>query len=393
MAEPQYGAPQSDTYRDGVVDVFQDVAHLHDGPPVVRNETGVTVFGYEEVLHVTKRRDVHSSDPNLTAMMGGLMGTGRPLIPLMLDGPEHTKYRRLLDPLFAPKEVAKIEKQTKTLCDELIDGFVDQGCADLYLQFCDPLPSQIFLTLLGLPLEDLKFLQWFKDGIIRPTDEEHRAAVSPKMVAYIYDELDRRAVLDDPGDDLFGGFIRAEVDGRRLSREDVVDIVFLLVMAGLDTVAASLSCMFEWLARHPLERQQLIDDPSGWPAAIEELLRIQTPVVGRARYATADFTIGDQQIRAGEMLQVHWAAANLDATAFENPVEIDFTRAGNRHIAFASGFHRCLGSTLARMELRVALETLHARIPDYALDPAHPAGINNTGIRNVDPLPVVFAPR
>ena len=92
------------------------------------------------------------------------------------------------------------------------------------------------------------------------------------------------------------------------------------------------------------------------------------------------------------MLQVHWAAANLDGTAFEHPVEIDFTRAGNRHIAFASGFHRCLGSTLARMELRVALETLHARIPDYALDSAHPAGINNTGIRNVDPLPVVFAP-
>jgi cytochrome P450 len=392
MAEPQYGPTRSDTYRDGVVDVFQDIARLHDGPAVVRNESGVTVFGYEEVLHVTKRRDVHSSDPDLTVLMSGLIGTGRPLIPLMLDGPEHTKYRKLLDPLFAPKEVAKIEGRTKTLCDELIDGFVHEGHADLYQQFCDPLPSQIFLTLLGLPLEDLKFLQWFKDGIIRPTDEEHRNAVSPKMVAYIYDELDRRAVLEDPGDDLFGGFMRAEVDGLRLSREDVVDIVFLLVMAGLDTVAASLSCMLEWLARHPSERQQLIDSPSGWPAAIEELLRIQTPVVAGARFATAGFTVGDEKIQAGEMLQVHWAAANLDGTAFENPVDIDFTRAGNRHIAFASGFHRCLGSTLARMELRVALETLHARIPDYALDPGRPAGLNNTGIRNVDPLPVVFAP-
>jgi cytochrome P450 len=393
MAEPQYGPPQSDTYRDGVIDVFREVARLHEGPAVIRSESGVIVLGYEEVFHVTKRRDVHSSDPNLTAMMGGLIGTGRPLIPLMLDGAEHTKFRRLLDPLFAPKEVAKIEERTKRLCEELIDEFVGHGRADLYQQFCDPLPSQIFLTLLGLPLEDLEFLQWFKDGIIRPTDEEHRAAVSPKMVAYIYNELDRRSGLDDPGDDLFGGFMRAEVDGRRLSREDVVDIVFLLVMAGLDTVAASLSCMLEWLARHPLERQKLIEDPSGWPSAIEELLRILTPVVSGARYATAAFSVGGEQIQAGETLQVHWAAANLDGAAFEHPVDIDFTRESNRHIAFASGFHRCLGSTLARMELRVALETLHARIPDYALDPDHPAGINNIGIRNVDPLPVVFPVR
>ena len=324
--------------------------------------------------------------------MGGLIGTGRPLIPLMLDGPEHTKYRSLLDPLFAPKEVAKIEQRTRALCDDLIDGFGGQGQVDLYGQFCDPLPSQIFLTLLGLPLEDIAFLQWFKDGIIRPTDEEHRTAVSPRMVSYIYAELDRRAELGDPGDDLFGGFMKAEVDGRRLSREDVVDIVFLLVMAGLDTVAASLSCMFEWLARHPKERQRLIDDPSGWPAAIEELLRVQTPVVAGARYATADFVLGGQQINAGDTLQVHWAAANLDGNIFENPTDVDLTRTGNRHIAFASGFHRCLGSTLARMELRVALETFHARIPDYGLDPARPAGINNTGIRDVDPLPIVFSP-
>jgi cytochrome P450 len=318
------------------------------------------------------------------------MGTGRPLIPLMIDGEEHTKYRRLLDPLFAPREVAKIEPRTRALCNDLIDGFAGDGRVDLYAAYCDPLPSQIFLTLLGLPLEDLPFLQWFKDGIIRPTDEEHRSSVSPKMVDYIYNELDRREALDDPGDDLFGGFMKSEVDGHRLTREDVVDIVYLLVMAGLDTVAASLSCIVEWLARHPAERAQLVADPSRWPAAIEELLRVQTPVVSGGRFATADFEIDGEKINAGDTLRVHWAAANFDADLFENPTEVDFSRPTNKHIAFASGYHRCLGSHLARMELRVALETLHARIPDYALDPAAPVGLNNVGIRNVDPLPLVF---
>lgn len=390
MAE-QYGAMQDDVYKDGIVDVFNDVAQLQERPRVVRDETGVTVTRMEDVLHVTKRRDIHSSDAELSAMMG-LMGTGRPLIPLMLDGEEHTKYRKLLDPLFAPREVAKIEPRTRALCNDMIDGFIADGKVDLYNAFCDPLPSQIFLTLLGLPMSDMTFLQWFKDGIIRPTDEEHRQAASPKMVDYIYGELDRRQALDDPGDDLFGGFMKAEVDGHRLSREDVVDIVYLLVMAGLDTVAASLSCMIEWLARNPAARQQLVDDPSLWPAAIEELLRIQTPVVSGGRFATVDFTIGDDEIKAGDMVRTHWAAANLDGEMFAEPTKVDFTRSPNKHIAFASGFHRCLGSHLARMELRVAMETLHARMPDYALDPDFPPGLNNVGIRNVDPLPLVFTP-
>jgi cytochrome P450 len=391
MAEQQYGAAQDGIYKNGVVDIFLDVATLQNGPRLVRNETGVTVVRMDDVLHVTKRRDVRSTDPEMSVMIG-LMGTGRPLIPLMLDGEEHTKYRKLLDPLFAPREIAKIEPRTRELCNDLIDRFIADGKVDLYAAFCDPLPARIFLTLLGLPLADLPFLNWFKDGIIRPTDEEHRQAVSPKMVTYIYDELDRRAKLDDPGDDLFGGFMEAEVDGHRLTREDIVDIVYLLVMAGLDTVAASLSCMVEWLARHPVERQALAEKPAGWPAAIEELLRVQTPVVSGGRFATSDFAIGDDQVKAGDRIRAHWAAANFDETMFDDPTEVDLARAPNRHIAFASGFHRCLGSHLARMELRVALETLHARIPDYRPDPDKAAGLNNTGIRNVDPLPLVFTP-
>jgi cytochrome P450 len=118
-----------------------------------------------------------------------------------------------------------------------------------------------------------------------------------------------------------------------------------------------------------------------------------TPVVSGGRFATADVAIGDDEVKAGDRIRAHWAAANFDETMFGGPTEVDLARTPNRHIAFASGFHRCLGSHLARMEMRVALETLHARIPDYRLDPDESAGLNNTGIRNVDALPLVLTAR
>ena len=391
-----YGATSffPDVFQNGVPDIQPALRAMLDGPRVVRHEDGhVTILHLEDALEVTKRRDVHSMKPEIVELAGAFMGAGRPLIPLMLDGEEHTKYRKLLDPLFAPRIMAELAPRVRALANDLIDGFVTDGNVDLYAAFCEPLPSMVFLTLLGLPLEDLDFLIWFKNGIIRATDDEHRSSANAKMIEYLYAELDRREANGEPGDDLIGGFITAEVDGETLTREDVIDITFLLVLAGLDTVAASLSCMVDWLARHPDQRQRLLDDPALLPAAIEELMRFETPVVAGGRYATADFEIGGEQVNAGDEITVCWAAANLDASGFDDPLTVDFDRSAKRHIAFASGFHRCLGSHLARMELTVILGALHERIPDYALDPDRTPGYNNTMIRTVDPLPLVFTPR
>jgi cytochrome P450 len=383
-----------EVFQNGVPDIQPALRQLLAGPRVVRDADGhVSVLHLDDVLEVTKRRDVHSMSPELVELAGAFMGAGRPLIPLMLDGDDHTKYRKLLDPLFAPKVVAQLAERVRTLADELIDGFAADGRVELYHSFCEPLPSMVFLTLLGLPLSDLDFLIWFKNGIIRPTDEDHRVSANTKMIEYLYAELDRREASGEPGDDLIGGFITAEVDGETLTREDVIDITFLLVLAGLDTVAASLSCIVDWLARHPDQRQRILDDPAVLPAAIEELMRFETPVVAGSRYATAAFEIGDEQVNAGDTITVSWAAANLDDAGFDDPLVVDFDRAAKRHIAFASGFHRCLGSHLARMELTVILGALHERIPDYALDPARAPGYNNVAIRTVDPLPIVFTPR
>ena len=140
--------------------------------------------------------------------------------------------------------------------------------------------------------------------------------------------------------------------------------MFLLLIAGLDTVSSALSNMVAYLARHPEQRQELVDDPALLPAAIEELLRTLTPVPFGGRFATADFDVNGKGVKEGDMLAVLWAAANVDPDTFPDPLKVDFHRPANRHVAFAAGFHRCLGSHLARMELRTALGVWHQRVPD-----------------------------
>ena len=265
-----YGSASADGDRDrrfvdGVVDTYERVAAIHDGAPPIKRDGTVELTRFDDIVAVTKRRDVHSIDPDAAAIVSMALGAGRPLIPLMLDGEQHTKYRKLLDPLFAPKQVARLEPVIRNLSETLIDAFAADGAVDFFAAFCEPLPSQIFLSQLGLPLDDVPFLLWVKNGIIRPTDAEHQQAAGPKLIEYLDAELDRREASGEPHDDLIGGFLTAEVDGHRLTHEDVIDITFLLVLAGLDTVTASLSCMVDWLARHPAERDRLVADPSLLP--------------------------------------------------------------------------------------------------------------------------------
>ena len=214
------------------------------------------------VVFLTRMADVTAALKQHEIRSGGeAMGSDRPLIPLNIDGPEHTKYRRLLDPLFAPKRVATFEPVVRALADQLIDEFIDDGQVELFAAFCNPLPSQVFLGILGLPQSDFSFLQEFKEAAIRPRGVTPEAALAyqhdkaQQMYAYLNAELDRREALTDRGDDLLAWFLETEVEGDRLTRENILDIVYLLVIAGLDTVASSLSCLVAWLAQHPTERE------------------------------------------------------------------------------------------------------------------------------------------
>ena len=185
-------------------------------------------------------------------------------------------------------------------------------------------------------------------------------------------------------------FLDSEVDGHRLTPEDVIDIGYLFFLAGLDTVTASLDCMLAYLAQHPEQRQQLVDDPSLIPHAVEEMLRWETPGAGRHPHHHAGHRARRLPDRAkGKPVSVMLGSANTDERAWERPDEVDFHREVNKHIAFGGGAHRCLGSHLARMELRVALEEWHLAVPDYRL----PEGIElrySQGLRSIDNLELIW---
>jgi cytochrome P450 len=187
------------------------------------------------------------------------------------------------------------------------------------------------------------------------------------------------------------GFLDADVEGHRLTREDILDICYLFLLAGLDTVTASVGCMVSYLARNPEQRRRLVEDPSLVPGAVEELLRWETPVPGVPRVLTEDVELSGEQLAAGERVTVLLGSANIDESEFPEPDRVDFERPANRHLAFGGGVHRCLGSHLARLELRVSLDTLHERIPDYTIKPGEEPQYT-MGIRAVEYLPLVFTP-
>lgn len=365
-------------------------------------ELSVASFGTdsEPVVLISRYEDVHDAlrHPRLfsSAQDPIDLGTPRPLIPLQVDPPDHARYRRLLDPLFGPKQVAAMEDEIRLLARRLLADLVGRGSCDFHAEFAVPFPCTIFLRLMGLPLADLdQFMAW-KDGIIRPSVDDPFDIEAVKAVRhqagtaidrYFESAIDQRIAA--PGEDLLSRFLTAEVEGEHLSREEVLGMCYLFLLGGLDTVTASLDCMIARLALHPEERRRLVEDPSVVPSAIEELLRFETPVVMVPRVVTEATMVGGQRIEAGTRVMLLLGAADTDERVFICPDEVDFDRNGNRHFAFSGGPHRCLGSHLARRELQVAMEEWHRLVPDYSIAPGVVLSYT-PGIRQIEPLPLVF---
>jgi len=361
-----------------------------------RFPVGRTIFSghavlcrYEDVLFALRHPEIFSSE------MGEQMqlGTERPMIPQQIDPPAQTRYRKILDSRFSRQRMAALEPAVRHHANALIDAFIETGECEADAAFAVPLPCTAFLHLMGLPIEHLELFLELKDGIIRPKappgDLQLAAAMRTATGKRIYDYFDR--LIEErraqPRDDMVGYLSAVELDGRRLSREEILDICFLLLLGGLDTVTATLGCNLAYLAGNPAQRRRLVAEPALLPGAVEELLRWETPVMIVPRLVKQTVRIGDQEIAAGSMVNLLVGAANVDDREFAAALEVDFRRERNRHLAFGGGPHRCLGSHLARMELRVALEEWHRRIPDYEMQ-AGETPIYSPGIREVRYLPL-----
>ena len=370
---------------------------LRDSGPVVRlpgvipsraNADAHLVGRHADVVTVLRSPDVFSSRFDAVHI-----GQVRPLIPLQIDPPDHAKYRKLLDPLFAPRRIALLEGRTRALVSDLVEAVADDGGCNYHAAVSEPLPSTVFLELLGLPVSRAAEFIALKDGIIRPpaqTPEERSAmvdAAGARIYAVLQEVLDQR--LETRQNDFISDFLNAEVDGERLTPEEVIDICYLFFLAGLDTVTASLDCMMARLALHPAEQRRLTDDPSVIPHAVEEMLRWETPVTAVVRVTTQDTELSGCPIAADQVVSVMLGSANTDERAWDKAESVDVDRRVNKHLAFGGGVHRCLGSHLARMELRVVLEEWHARIPEYRV----PEGVEldySPSLRQIADLPLVW---
>jgi len=389
--------PMALLFSPGTADAPHDAyRRLQTECPVARapgfsGEHTVYVSRYEDVMWALKHPEVFSSGAEAIAI-----GQQERLIPLQVDPPEHAKYRRLLDPEFSPKKMAELEPDARALTNQIIDEFASRGECDFHEDFATPLPSTIFLRLMGLPREDLAmFLRW-RDNTIRPDvapgDLDGAARIreeTGKAITEYFATAIAQARAADVNGALLSRLVHGTIEDRPLTQDELLGICHLMLLGGLDTVTATLDCMIAYLARHSDRRDALADDPVLAAAAIEELLRTETPVMLVPRLIAQDAELGGVRLEAGDHAVILLGAGNIDGDEFADARTVDFAREGNRHVAFGAGPHRCLGSHLARLELRVALEEFHRRIPEYQL--VHDDIHFSPGIRQADQLPLVFS--
>jgi cytochrome P450 len=328
----------------------------------------------------------------------GIPPTPRPrrLLPLELDPPEHGAYRHPLAGVFSPQAVARLEPAIRQVCARLVANIADRGSCEFLADFAVPFPTTIFVELLGLPAaEAARFAAW-NHALLHAHDRpEVRASAKAQIAEYLDALVARRmaevASGEGAADDLFAVLARAEVGERALTRDEIFDYAFLLFIAGLDTVTAALGFSFAYLARNPEHRKALGADPAVVPSAVEELLRAFS-VVNPARTATRDLEFAGVCLQEGDRVLLSTVLANRDPAEFDDPTDVRFDRPSNRHLAFGAGPHRCLGSHLARCELKVALEEFHRRIPDYRIADGAVIRAHGGGAMGVDHLPLTWEP-
>lgn len=326
---------------------------------------------YDDVVAMAQEHSLFTSRqilvtaPPPAQMEGAYAGVAAP--PISSDPPDHHWHRRLILPFFSPQAIAKYESTTREWCTELVDGFLGKGQADAAADYAQQIPVRVIATMLGVPtdLSDM-FTGWVR-GVLETglTDPKVRMQSRMKILDYFKEQIEDRKA-NPREDDLITTLLNSEVDGEKVPEDYVHGVCNLMLVAGVDTTWSAIGASLWHLAQHPEHRRRLREEPELWPTAIEELLRAYAPVT-MARIVDHDTEFQGCPMKAGDRILMAFPAANRDPRQFENPNEVILDREHNRHVAFGSGIHRCAGSNLARLELRVALQTWLERIPEFEL--------------------------
>jgi cytochrome P450 PksS len=394
--------------REFKADPYPFYARLRAEAPVCRvalpgRGTAWLVTRYDDVLAALKdERLVKDKQNALTAEQAAK----QPWVPAMfkplernmldLDAPDHTSLRALVHKAFSPRLIERMQERIQTLADELLDAVQGEGRMDLVRDYALPIPTTIIAQMLGVPVEDRhKFHRWSRTIVASNPSGWGMLKAIPNAIAflrYIRKLIETRRA--NPHDDLISALVSAEEAGDQLSEDELVAMVFLLLVAGHETTVNLIGNGMLALLEHPDQIEKLRDDPELIHAAVEELLRYASPVeTATERYAREDITVAGVTIPRGEMVFAVLASANRDERQFENPDTLDITRQPNRHLAFGQGVHYCVGAPLARLEGQIAIQTLLRRFRDLrlAVAPRTLRWRRGLTLRGLEALPVVWA--
>jgi cytochrome P450 len=370
--------------RDNPIQILDSSLMPHDDAHPV-----YFIYRHDDIAAVLRDGETFSSAHIIDLIMGPVMGEH---IMLGMDDPQHRRYRALVATAFRQKVLATWETDlVAKVVNDLIDRFVDRGHAELVREFTFPYPTQIIAGLLGLPRQDYKQFQRWSIAILSFLSKPEEAiAASQEVKEYIADILDERR--QTPTQDLISDLAQAELDGEHLGDEEIFSFLRLLLPAGVETTFRATGNLLFSLLSHPNQLDAVRADRRLIPQAIEEALRLETPLLNITRLATKDTEIAGVPIEAGSTVMLMLAAANRDENRHDDADAFDIFRSNPKpHISFGHGPHMCLGVHLARIEMRVALEHLLDRLPNLRLDPAAvDPHIRGQVFRSPTDLPVLF---
>jgi cytochrome P450 len=371
--------------------LHETLADLREHEPVAWSEEHGgfwVVTRYEDVLRVVQDWRTFSSAQGVNVPAPA---TPVNAIPEVMDPPRHREFKRLVNAWFTPAVVSRYEDGTRRLVTRLIDAFVEDGRCEFTDAFARPLPGLAFFEhVLHAPPGDVARVNDLATAASTPT-HPRRAEAWQGMASWIGDLVATRRA-EGPRGDVVDAVLAAEIEGRPITDHEVLGVVQLLIFGGLDTTAGALGQFMIRFCQEPAIPELLRRRPELIRSAVEELVRLDPPFIAIARTATCDTEIGGQRIRAGQRVLVYWASANRDEAEFACPHAFDLDRAANRHLSFGAGPHRCAGSNLARMNLRIALEELTSRLHDVRLDDGAEIRFHSALNRSPHAVPIAFTP-
>jgi cytochrome P450 len=354
------------------------------------------VFEADGMWYLTSLEAVRQAqhNPELFSSAGGYdVGSPIPMVPLMIDPPDHARYRRLLDPMLSPRVINSLEDDLRRQAAELIEPLVTQGRCDAITDIAELFPTQVLLTLFGLPVADRDKFKLWSDTLTSDASKSEATPAAIEAGAALLGYLQEHVSLkrSQPGSDDMIGRLLAVAEAEELTDLDILGMCFLFVLAALDTTTGAIGFTMYHLARRPDLRRAVIDDPILINPLVEEILRLELPAPMVPRRTTREVEVAGVTIPEGAMVRICMATANREAANGAAPDEIDLAAGGRAHLSFGGGIHRCLGSHLARRELRLIVEEFHARIPDYELRGGFEPRIAwPTGTYHLESLPLVF---